>query len=101
MTAGYWMTTYWPDNYWMDDYWPEYGATPPPTESYWILIDDVMRWEGVWDEDIVYELHDVVIHKTDDASEYHVFTSKVGHNSGNPPNSSATYWRRLYQEPMQ
>jgi len=66
----------------------------------WILIDDILRWMGEWSVYTNYSLNDVVIHKTSGAAEYHVFVSKTAHNVGNAPNSSATYWRRLYQEPM-
>jgi hypothetical protein len=65
----------------------------------WLLIDETLRWMGEWDATYSYDINDVVLHQFGD--EWHVFISKVGHNVGNIPTSSATYWRRLYQEQWQ
>ena len=64
----------------------------------WLLLDDTLRWMGEWADTHSYDIDDVVIHKSTDAAEWHVFISKTGHNVGNTPTSSATNWRRLYQE---
>ncbi len=64
----------------------------------WLLIDEILTWMGEWDATYAYALDDVVLHKTDDGNEWHVFVSKITHNVGNVPTSSAEAWRRLYQE---
>lgn len=62
----------------------------------WLLLDDILTWKGEWDETWSYDLNDVVLHKFGD--EWHVFVSKITHNMGNTPTSSAAAWHRLYQE---
>ena len=62
----------------------------------WLLLDDELIWRGEWDANYAYDLNDVVLHPF--GNEWHVFVSKAGHNTGNIPVSSATWWRRLYQE---
>ena len=62
----------------------------------WLLIDEYLTWMGEWDETYSYDIDDVVLHQYGD--EWHVFVSKIGHNVGNTPTSSAAAWRRLYQE---
>jgi len=64
----------------------------------WLLIDDVLTWMGEWDATYGYAIDDVVLYKSDDGNEWHVFISKIGHNVGNIPTSTAAAWRRLYQE---
>ncbi len=64
----------------------------------WLLIDDNLTWIGEWDATYGYDIDDVVLHKSDDGNEWHVFVSKISHNVGNVPTSSAAAWRRLYQE---
>ena len=64
----------------------------------WLILDDALVWMGEWDETWSYDIDDVVLHKAGD--EWHVFVSKIGHNTGNPPNSSAEAWHRLYQEQL-
>lgn len=66
----------------------------------WLLIDDKFRWMGEWVSTIYYDEDDVVLYKSTDGIEWHVFISKVAHNMGNIPTSSAAWWRRLYQEPL-
>ena len=62
----------------------------------WLLIDERLRWMGEWDVTTTYDKDDVVLHQA--GSEWHVFVSKVIHNTGNTPTSSITFWRRFYQE---
>ena len=64
----------------------------------WLILDDALVWMGEWDTTWSYNVDDVVLHKAGD--EWHVFVSKIGHNVGNPPNSSAEAWHRLYQEQL-
>lgn len=64
----------------------------------WLLIDETLTWMGEWDATWSYNIDDVVLYKTDDGGEWHVFVSKIGHNVGNVPTSTASAWRRLYQE---
>ncbi len=64
----------------------------------WLLIDDTLTWQGEWDEARSYELNDAVLYKRSDGNEWHVFVSKITHNVGNTPTSSAGAWRRYYQE---
>ena len=64
----------------------------------WLLIDDILTWMGEWSSTYSYDIDDVVLYKSTDGNEWHVFVSKIGHNVGNTPTSSATAWRRLYQE---
>ena len=64
----------------------------------WLILDDALVWMGEWDTTWSYDIDDVVLHKAGD--EWHVFVSKIGHNVGNPPNSSAEAWHRLYQEQL-
>jgi len=66
----------------------------------WLLIDETLRWMGEWSAAYTYDLDDVVLHKSTDANEWHVFVSKASHNTGNIPTSSAAWWRRLLQEPL-
>ena len=66
----------------------------------WILIDKRMKWMGEWDEVWSYDMDDIVLYKRPDGNEWHVFISKIGHNTGNIPTSSAFAWRRLYQESL-
>jgi len=63
----------------------------------WLLIDDTLRWMGEWDIAVSYDIDDAVLYKASSDVEWHVFVSKVGHNVGNNPDSTAE-WRRLYQE---
>ena len=67
----------------------------------WRLIDETLRWMGEWNETYSYDANDTVLYKATDDLEWHVFTSKAGHNTGNNPDSSAAWWRRLYQEKFQ
>ena len=67
----------------------------------WLLIDDTMHWMGEWATTYPYDLDDVVLYKATGAAEWHVFVSKITHNTGNIPTSSASAWRRLYQEPLE
>jgi len=64
----------------------------------WLLIDEDLMWMGEWSATHSYDIDDVVLHKY--GNEWHVFVSKVGHNVGNAPNSSAVQWHRLYQEQL-
>ncbi len=64
----------------------------------WLLIDDTLTWKGEWISTYAYELNDVVLYKSTDGNEWHVFMSKITHNVGNIPVSSASAWRRYYQE---
>ena len=66
----------------------------------WLLIDDALIWMGEWDVTRSYGLDEVVLYKTGDGGEWHVFVSKITHNVGNIPVLSAAAWRRLYQEPL-
>jgi len=68
------------------------------TNPLWLLIDDTLTWMGEWDATYGYAIDDVVLYKTSDGNEWHVFISKIGHNVGNIPTSTAAAWRRLYQE---
>lgn len=67
----------------------------------WLLIDDIYRWMGEWDVAYTYGLNDVVLYKTADGGEWHVFVSKITHNTGNTPTTEPTAWRRLYQERLE
>jgi hypothetical protein len=67
----------------------------------WLLIDASLRWMGEWDSLASYEVDDVVLYQSSAAAQWHVFISKIGHNVGNTPTSTAAAWRRLYQEPME
>lgn len=64
----------------------------------WLLIDDDMIWQGEWVATTSYDIDDTVLYKADTDTEWHVFVSKISHNVGNNPDSSAAAWRRLYQE---
>lgn len=64
----------------------------------WLTLDDKLTWLGEWDTTYGYVVDDVVIYKTADGNEWHVFVSKITHNVGNVPATSPTAWRRLYQE---
>ncbi len=64
----------------------------------WELLDAKLKWMGEWDEAYSYDIYDVVLYKTTGASEWHVFMSKISHNTGNIPTVSPVAWRRLYQE---
>lgn len=64
----------------------------------WLLIDDTLTWIGEWNITWSYDLNDVVLYKASTDPEWHVFVSKIGHNVGNNPDSSAEAWRRYYQE---
>lgn len=64
----------------------------------WLLVDEDLRWMGEWSETYPYDQHDTVLYKAETDTEWHVFTSKAGHNTGNNPDSSAAWWRRVYQE---
>jgi hypothetical protein len=68
------------------------GAANPT----WLLLDEELLWRGEWDAGTAYDINDVVLHKF--GAEWHVFVSKAGHNTNNLPESSATWWRRFYQE---
>ena len=68
------------------------------TNPAWHLMDAALLWQGEWAADHMYDLNDVVLYRTDGASEWHVFVSKASHNTGNTPTTSAPWWRRLYQE---
>ena len=64
----------------------------------WLLLDDTLRWMGEWVSTYSYDQNDTVLYRADATEDWHVFTSKVGHNVGNIPDSSSAFWRRLYQE---
>ena len=64
----------------------------------WLLIDDILTWQGEWSSTYGYALDDVVLYKSTDGNEWHVFVSKISHNVGNVPTTTASAWRRLYQE---
>ena len=64
----------------------------------WLLIDKNLIWQGEWDATTYYDIDDVVLYKATTDPEWHVFISKITHNVGNNPDSSASAWRRLYQE---
>jgi len=64
----------------------------------WLMIDATLNWQGEWDATHSYDIDDAVLHKF--GEEWHVFISKIGHNVGNVPTSSAEAWRRLFQEPL-
>jgi len=64
----------------------------------WLLIDDTLTWMGEWSITWSYDIDDVILYKSADGNEWHVFVSKIGHNVGNVPVSVAAAWRRLYQE---
>ena len=66
----------------------------------WLVLDDTLRWMGEWSATITYDQDDVVLYKATTDPEWHVFISKAIHNTGNNPDSSAAWWRRLYQEPL-
>ena len=65
----------------------------------WLIIDDLLRWMGEWSANITYDPDDVVLYKATADPEWHVFISKASHNVDNNPDSSAAWWRRVYQEP--
>jgi len=62
----------------------------------WLLLDETLIWQGEWNTTTVYGLDDVVLYKK--GNEWHVFVSKITHNAGYIPTSTASAWRRLYQE---
>ncbi len=64
----------------------------------WLLMDRKLIWQGEWDAARSYEIEDVVLYRTSTVTEWHAFVSKIGHNVGNTPTSTAAAWRRLYQE---
>jgi len=64
----------------------------------WLVIDSTLRWMGEWDVDYGYDQYDAVLYRANSTEEWHVFVSKAGHNTGNVPDSSSGWWRRLYQE---
>lgn len=64
----------------------------------WLLIDKKLVWQGEWSASRAYEIEDVVLYQTSADTQWHVFVSKIGHNVGNIPTSTAAAWRRLYQE---
>ena len=66
----------------------------------WLLIDEDLRWMGEWDEEYSYEADDVVLYKTADGNEWHVFISRAIHNVNNTPTNTPAWWGRLYQEPL-
>lgn len=66
----------------------------------WMLIDKRMKWMGEWNSTWSYGIDDVILYKRANGNEWHVFISKIGHNTGNTPTNSALAWRRLYQEPL-
>ncbi len=68
------------------------------TQPDWLLIDEILAWKGEWDAAYSYDIADTVLYKSTDGNEWHVFVSKIGHNVGNIPVSTAAAWRRLYQE---
>lgn len=74
----------------------EFSASNPD----WLLIDEILIWQGEWDATVYYGLDDVVLYKASGGNEWHVFISKITHNVGNVPTSTAPAWRRLYQEPL-
>jgi len=65
----------------------------------WLMIDKDLTWKGEWDVTTAYAIDDVVLYKSTGGNEWHVFISKITHNVGNIPTSTASAWRRLYQEP--
>lgn len=67
----------------------------------WILIDATLNWMGVWSATASYDVDDVVLYRSSATAQYHVFVSKIGHNVGNIPTSTASAWRRMFQEPME
>jgi len=64
----------------------------------WLMIDEILAWQGEWDEAIGYNINDTVLYQVAPTAEWHVFVSKTGHNVGNIPTTSPANWRRLYQE---
>ncbi len=66
----------------------------------WLILDDLLRWMGEWSATTQYDQDDVVLYKATTDPEWHVFISKASHNTGNNPDSSAAWWRRVYQEPL-
>ncbi len=64
----------------------------------WLLIDNTLTWQGEWNVARSYNLNDAVLYKASSGNEWHVFVSKITHNVGNTPTSSADAWRRYYQE---
>ncbi len=68
------------------------------TNPAWLLIDDILLWQGEWNVATSYNLDEVVLYKSTDGNEWHVFISKIGHNVGNVPTTTSAAWRRLYQE---
>lgn len=66
----------------------------------WLLIDEGMRWMGEWDATTTYDANDTVLYKAASDTEWHIFTSKASHNTNNNPDSSAPWWRRVYQEQL-
>ncbi|KKL50113.1 hypothetical protein LCGC14_2308760, partial [marine sediment metagenome] len=64
----------------------------------WLLMDRKLVWQAEWSATYAYEIEDVVLYRTSTGTEWHAFVSKIGHNVGNIPTSTATAWRRLYQE---
>ena len=66
----------------------------------WLILDNLLRWMGEWSATITYYQDDVVLYKAATDPEWHVFISKATHNIGNNPDSSAAWWRRVYQEPL-
>ncbi len=53
----------------------------------WLVLDDILAWQGEWDEEIYYSIGDTVLYQAGD--EFHVFISKISHNVSNIPTSSA------------
>lgn len=64
----------------------------------WEIVDQALNWRGEWDANTNYDQFDAVLYKTEGASEWHTFVSKVSHNVGNQPTISPAFWRRRYQE---
>ena len=82
------------------------GGTITPTGDFslrnpaWLLLDKNLTWLGEWDAEYTYTTDDVILYKIPDGNEWHVFISKITHNLNNIPTSTASAWRRLYQEPL-
>ena len=66
----------------------------------WVLIDDALNWVGEWDINTAYYQYDTVLYQTDDGEEWHAFTCKTTHTTGQVSTISPEHWRRVYQEQL-
>ena len=65
----------------------------------WLVVDSTLRWMGEWSVGYGYDQSDAVLYRAASTETWHIFVSKAPHNTGNIPDSSSAWWRRVYQEP--